>query len=119
MKIQIGNYDVYAEGTLVSIPEEPIKFLIEDLTYELIFKDDIKIKDQKVEATEAENKKGVKLTFVNFNNAFGTSNAKPLLLGFIGNKDLFFNYRIHALNSGPSKTIHYTWLTKEKEVENG
>ena len=124
MKIKIGDYEVYADGTIISIPDESVKFIIEDLTFELIFKDDIETGEQKVEATQSKDKKGVILTFTNFNNSLGTSNAKPLPLGFINNKDLFFNYRIHALNGGPDKakmgkTIHYTWMMKDKEVKNG
>ena len=124
MKIKIGDYEVYADGTLVSLPDEAVKFLIEDLTYELVFIDDIEITDQKIEAKQSEDKKGVTLTFTNFNNSFGTSNVKPLPLGFINDKGLFLNYRIHSLNGGPEKpkagkTIHYTWLLKDKEVQNG
>ena len=58
MKIQIGEYDVYSEGTIVSLPDEPVKFLIEDLTFELIFRDDKEVSGQNVEAKIAENKKG-------------------------------------------------------------
>ena len=126
MKIQIGEYDVYSEGTIVSLPDEPVKFLIEDLTFELIFRDDKEVSGQNVEAKIAENKKGITLIFTNFNNSLGTGNVKPLPLGFLdNNKTLYFNYRIYALNGEPDKgttgkTIHYTWLTKEKkEGENG
>lgn len=124
MKVKIGDYEVYANGTIVSLPNEPVKFFIEDLTYEMVFKDDIEISEQKTEATQTPDKKGILLTFINFNNSLGTSNVKPVPLGFINDKDLFLNYRIHSLNGGPDqlkagKTIHYTWLMKDKEVKNG
>ena len=124
MKVKIGDYEVYADGTIISLPNEPVRFFIEDLTYEMIFKDDIEISEQKTEATQTPDKKGIILTFINFNNSLGTSNVKPLPLGFINDKDIFLNYRIHALNGGPEqpkagKTIHYTWLMKDKEVKNG
>lgn len=124
MKIKIGSYEVYADGTIISLPDESVKFLIKDLTFELIFKEDTEVNEQKVIATQSEDKKGIILTFTNFNNSLGTSNAKPLQLGYIDNKDLFLNYRIHALYAGPDqpkagKTIHYTWFTKDKEVKNG
>ncbi len=97
---------------------------IEDLTFELIFKDDSQTSEMKVEAKTFDNKKGITLTFTNFNNNLGTGNVKPLQLGFLNNKTLFFNYRIYARGGVPDKeksgkTIHYTWLTKEKEVKNG
>lgn len=124
MKIQIGDYEVYAEGTIVSLPDLPVKFLIEDLTFELIFIDEPSSNEQKLTAKASETGKGISLTFTNFNNSLGTSNVKPLPLGFIKNQTLFFNYRIHALNSEPNKgklgkTIHYTWLLKEREVQDG
>ena len=124
MKIQIGEYEVYAEGTIVSLPDLPVNFLIEDLTFELIFIDNVEIIDQKLEAKQLLNKKGISLIFTNFNNSLGTGNIKPLPLGSINDKTLFFNYRIHDLNGEPNKgksgkTIHYTWLLKEKEVKNG
>lgn len=121
MKIQIGDYEVYAEGTIVSLPGLPVRFLIEDLTFELIFIDDPSSTDKKVTAKAFKAGKGMSITFTNFNNSLGTSNVSPLPLGFIKNRTLFFNYRIHALNGEPDKgktgkTIHYTWLLKEKEV---
>ena len=124
MKIKIGEYEVYAEGTIVSLPDEPIRFYIEDLTFELLFKDETETSEIKVEAKPFDNNKGITLIFTNFNNSLGTGNVKPLPLGFLNNKTLFFNYRIYALNGEPDKgksgkTIHYTWLTKEKEVKNG
>lgn len=117
MKIKIGEYEVYAEGTIVSLPNEPVRFLIEDLTFELVFVNDKDLAGQNLEAKEFQNKKGITLTFTNFNNNLGTGNVVPLPLGFIGDKTLYFNYRIYALNGEPDKgdsgkTIHYTWLTK-------
>lgn len=125
MKIKIGDYEVYEHGTIVSIPNESVKFIIDDLTFELLFVDNKDNADMKVSAKSHENNKGITLTFVNFNNILGTGNLTPLPLGFIGDKSLFLNYRIHALNGDPDKgetgkTIHYTWLTKDrKEKPNG
>ncbi|GAB4509061.1 MAG: hypothetical protein Tsb004_09020 [Allomuricauda sp.] len=125
MKIKIGEYEVYSDGTIISLPNEPVKFFIEDLTFELVFKDNKEVKGQNVEAKPFENNKGITLIFTNFNNSLGTGNVQPLPLGFLNNKTLYFNYRIYALNGEPDKgetgkTIHYTWLTKErKEGENG
>jgi hypothetical protein len=124
MKIQIGEYEVYAEGTIVSLPDEPVKFFIEDLTFELLFKDDNETSENKLEIKPFDDQKGITLTFTNFNNSLGTGNVIPLPLGILNGKALFFNFRIYALNGEPDKgktgkTIHYTWLTKQKEVNNG
>lgn len=124
MKIYIGDYEVYSDGTIISLPDEAVRFLIEGLTFEMVFKDDPEFTSQKVEAKQSEDKKAITLTFTNFNNDLGISNAVPLPLGFFDNKELFLNYRIHSINPGPGitktgKTIHYTWFTKRKEVQNG
>jgi hypothetical protein len=125
MNIKVGEYEVYSSGTIVSLPEEIIQFYIEDLTYELEFKDDLTKSEQNVEAIADSKTKTMKLVFTNFNNNLGTGSLNPLNLGFIGKKILYFNYRVYALvgnkDSGTAgKTLHYTWLTKDRqEVENG
>ena len=120
MKIKIGEYEVYSSGTIVSLPEEIIRFYIEDLTYELEFKDDLTKSEQNVEAIADSKTKTMKLVFTNFNNNLGTGSLIPLNLGYINKKILYFNYRVYALNgsteSGSAgKTVHYTWLTKDRE----
>lgn len=125
MNIKVGEYEVYSSGTIVSLPEELIKFYIEDLTYELEFKDDLTKSEQNVEAIADSKTKTMKLVFTNFNNNLGTGSLKPLNLGYIGKKILYFNYRVYALIGGAEsasagKTLHYTWLTKEREeAKNG
>lgn len=120
IRIEIGEYEVYAQGTVISINNKPVKFIIEDLTFELEFIDDDQTSEMKVEPKQFQDKKCLTLIFTNFNNTLGTGNLLPLELGVIDGKALFFNYKIHGRagekNEGEvGKTIHYTWLTKKND----
>ncbi len=116
MKIEIGEYEVYSSGTLITnLNEDLVKFYIEDLYFEFSLKDDETTKEQNIKASAIEDKKGVRLEFINFNNSLGTGNTTPIKLASIKNKLLYLNFRIYAMigDKGVSgKTIHYTWLTK-------
>lgn len=116
MKIEIGEYEVYSSGTLITnINEDVVRFFIEDLQFEFSFSNDESTQEQNVKAEAIENRKGIRLIFTNFNNSLGTGNITPIKLGQLNNKNLYMNYRIFAMigNKGTSgKTIHYTWLTK-------
>jgi len=123
MKIQVGEYDVYAEGTIIGIHNEPIRFIIDNLTFELRFEDAEETVEPNLRATPFADNMGITLVFTNFNNLYGSGNRMPLHLGIIDNKDLFFNYRIYDLrgdegaekNIITGKTVHYTWLLKSKK----
>lgn len=116
MKIEIGEYEVYSSGTLITnLNEELVKFHIEDLYFEFLLKDDTSNKEQYLKASAINDKKGVRLEFINFNNSLGSGNTTPIRLAQIKNKSLHLNFRIYAMigDKGVSgKTIHYTWLTK-------
>lgn len=124
MKIKIGEYEVLGHGTIVSIPNEPVRFEIEKLVCEFHFVEDSEAEEMSLKAEVLQDDQTMILTFVNFNNNLGTGNISPLKLGYINDKSLFLNYRIYALNGGDGgekagKTIHYTWLTKKKSKEEG
>ncbi len=116
MKIEIGEYEVYSSGTLITNKnEDVVKFYIEDLYFEFLLKDDELNKEQNIKASATENIKGVRLEFTNFNNSLGTGNTSPIKLAQLKNKNLYLNFRIYAMigEKGVSgKTIHYSWLTK-------
>lgn len=116
MEIEIGEYEVYSSGTLITnLNKDLVKFYIEDLYFEFLLKDDETIKEQNIKASAIKDKKGVRLEFINFNNSLGTGNTTPIKLASIKDKLLYLNFRIYAMigDKGISgKTIHYTWLTK-------
>ena len=118
MEIKVGEYDVYQNGTIIGIEDEPIDFIfIKEIGFiiRLAFKNDETVQGSQI-FTEMLGDKGGLLTFCNFNNALGIGNDKPIFIGHINNRTLYFNYRIYSLDKG-GKTLHFTWLLG-KEVEN-
>jgi len=121
MKIEIGDYEIYSSGTIITNKDEDnVKFFIEDLLFEFLFKNDTKDTKQNLGVQQIEGTKGIRLEFKNFNNSLGTGNTQPILLGNLGPKSLYLNFRVYAMigDKGISgKTIHYTWLTKINKDE--
>lgn len=117
MKIKSGIYDVYETGTVISMRNNPVDFLIENLLFRFQFMDDPTREQNKLEAVQMDGRNGIQLNFYNFNNSLGTGNREPLPLGWINNRTLYLNYRIYALQSGLDKLIHFTWYLGE--VRNG
>jgi hypothetical protein len=118
MKIKVGEYDVLDSGTIVSIEDEPIDFvLVENIGYtiRIVFENDYEDKSSRMKG-EPFDKVGAKLTLINF-NSIGVGNVKPLQIGTLNHRELFLNYRVYSLDKG-AKTFHYIWLLG-KEVKNG
>jgi len=118
MEIKVGNYDVFKDGSIVAIENEPIDFVfIKEIgfTIRIVFKTDSTISESKISA-EKFDKVGALLNFINFNNSIGVGNVEPTRIGTLNNRELFFNYRVYSLDRG-GKTLHYTWLLG-KEVKN-
>lgn len=118
MKIKIGEYDIFDSGTIVSVENEPIDFiLVENIGFiiRIVFEDDLENKESRVKG-EAFDKVGAKLTLINFNK-IGIGNVKPTQIGTLNDRELFLSYRVYSLDKG-GKTFHYTWLLG-KEVKNG
>lgn len=116
-KIFAGDNEVLFTGTVISLPNTPVIFHIQNLQFHFIFKE-TEDKAQKVEA-EQENNNILKLLMYNFNNPLGTGNTEPLCVGTLSERELLLQYRIFALgdgtNSSLGRTIHYTWYLGVKK----
>lgn len=121
MRIEIGDYEIYTSGTIITNTDEDIvKFFIEDLLFEFLFKNDTTDTKQNLGVSQLEGTKGLRIEFTNFNNSLGTGNTQPILLANLGTKALYLNFRVYAMigdNGISGKTIHYTWLTKINKDE--
>jgi len=119
MKIKIGEFDVLDSGTVIGNDNEPTDFIMNeavDFVVRFVFVTDASTKEWSVKA-DKHGKRGVKLTFTNYNNSLGIGNILPIKIGKFTKRELFINYRIYSLTSG-GKLIHYTWLLG-KEVADG
>jgi hypothetical protein len=110
----IGDYEVLATGSIIGVANKPIIFKIEDLVFELLFKDNSEHKEQKLTPEIPSDGKKMILTFENFNNGLGIGNLEPLEVGSVGEKKLFLNYRVYSLADNTGKLLHYTWLLNNK-----
>jgi len=60
----------------------------------------------------------LRLTFVNFNSVLGGHTTKPLELGTISDRRVWFIYRVVHLQNTPTKELHYTFYL-DREVTRG
>lgn len=121
VKISVGDYDVYASGSVVGILGQPISFSIESLLYTIEFVTDINQPKLTVK-TELISKTHLKIVFINFDDTLGSGNITPIKYGNIGDRELLFQYRIYTLREDAGKMLHYTWLLGKninKEENNG
>jgi len=116
LKLQVGGCEVVASGTVVGNPQQPIEIELQNLHLRLDFETDKENKEQRVSITTLTSTE-LQLKYINFNNPTGTGNKNPIHLGTLGGKELYFNYRIYALNDEVGKSVQYTFYLKEKEVQ--
>lgn len=108
ISIKIGQHDVLASGSVIGDPHTPIFIEVQNLSICLRFETDM-VNTEKHVAITNQTSTSVELTFTNFNNPKGTGNRVPILLGKLGGKELYFNYRIYALDGEVGKLLHYTF----------
>jgi hypothetical protein len=116
VEIVSGKYEVFSSGTVIGISDESITFHLtkENVTLKYIVKfiRDVTQRDSHVKFVTLGDTE-LEMLFVNFSDSLGTGNTELLEIGVIGNRKLFFNYRVYAIQ-GLSNTLHYTfYLAKE------
>ena len=119
MQINVGEYEVFRDGTIVCNENETIDFIFNKeigFIIRIAFVNDVVNKEPRIDVDKYD-KQGAIFTFNNFNNGLGLGNISPITIGTLNNRYLFLNYRIYALDKG-GKSLHYTWLLGE-EVNNG
>jgi hypothetical protein len=118
MKITTGinNFEIISSGTVISYKDETVNFeLNPTLTFKMKFIKDAESKEQNLDFKIIDNT-SVEILLTNFNNTLGTGNIEPLMLATIDKKNIYLNFVIHALGNSDTKTIHYTWYSREEVV---
>ena len=114
MNIKIGDYKVLESGSFISVEGASVQFEfgVLKITFKFTTEDGGEMKVQKnvITSTEAE------LVFINFDAPLGCGNPIPYILGTYQGEELSLLVRFSHLERG-GRTIHYTWLLKEKAVE--
>ena len=117
MRVNIDDYEVIGNGSLVVGHDQTVSFSIEDLTFKFDFiKDDSGVK--KV-VPESINGKTLLLHIFNFNNSLGTGISNLVPIATIRKQfKLFIYFAVYSI-SEEVKVFHYTWLTRPVKQEGG
>lgn len=111
MITRIGDLDHLESGQVILHNDKAITIVIEGLTFEFTFSDDITIDGTTVVA-KGDGKK-LSMNFVNYRSGLGTVNANPLPVGTVNKKQLFLNYAIYDFRKDEKSSVklfHYTFL---------
>ncbi|WFR64293.1 hypothetical protein P9222_09030 [Paenibacillus amylolyticus] len=119
-KILSGQTEILSSGTLITYDENPLKFIVEleagfKLKVNMVFIDNDDSTD--LDAEFDEEAEEINLFFYNFDSPFGTGNSKPIPIGTLDNKKLFFNFRLNSITESKSKIFQYTFYRNVKEGE--
>ena len=109
MDIFTGEYKVLYSGTFHAIAAEKTSFIIADLIIKFVFEDR---EGEKPEVKTSSDGKTATFTFINFYDALGAGNVSPVKLGTLDNKELYFSYRISALEKRDLRSFEYTIYEK-------
>lgn len=108
IRIKIGQHEVLASGSVIGDPDTPFVIELQNLSIGLRFETDRNNLEKRVTVTN-QTTTSIEILFTNFDNPTGTGNRVPILLGKLGGKELYFNYRIYALDGEVGKLLHYTF----------
>ncbi len=109
LNVKIGNYDVYARGSVITFGNNPIVFEIFGIEISIIFEEDPNIAERFRKETEGIN---LKLKLYNFTSGLISGTTKPIDIGMVGEKTISILFFVQSLNKGESRIFTYTWLLK-------
>lgn len=124
IKITSQSSEVLTSGSFITFRNEESSLCLSYKGETIIFK--ILFIDEEGKDTEKDRKKEfevindneARFTLYNYKSGLGTFVLEPMLLGTIGDRELFFQYRIDDLHNSPSKLVFYTFHLGG-EVSNG
>lgn len=118
MKIQIGEYDLYESGSLISGGGQPTEFFFPNFSVQVKFENTENKSEQAMIFNLEEEHKRLVISLKNFTNTLGIENVEPIEVGKINNRKLYLQFRVYGMDNSENKLFHYTWLL-EKEDQNG
>ena len=108
VRSKLGEHEVLAAGSVIGNPQTPIQIEIENLSITFRFENNDDEATKRVNITN-QSPTSVEITCNNFDNPTGTGNRVPILIGTLNGRDLYFSYRVYALNGEVGKLLHYTF----------
>lgn len=107
VSIKTGPYEIVSSGVVHVLESEGAQISIDDLRVSLLFRTEAG-EGPKVAANRT-SEQTAELILTNLEGALGFGNVEPIKLGTLGNKDLFFIYRVSSLNDSSIRTLEYTF----------
>jgi hypothetical protein len=117
MKIETGDFEVLASGTVFNYPGETITFHLHEemkITFEFEFDDSDR---RRVEGRDVTNNHGV-IVFRNFRNVLGEGYDLPVSIGNIGKRPVTLKIWIYSFNGTDAKKVDYTFFLGKEEDGN-
>ncbi|HIF9507353.1 TPA: DUF6864 domain-containing function [Photobacterium damselae] len=123
LKLKTETKDILYSGSLITFSHDETIFELnhndEELRLRVKFVDEQnkhwkehgRVLFEPIDAIE--NATDGRITFFNFNNPLGVYSNKPMLLGDIGGRRLYFQYKIDDMTESTSKVITYTFYLGE------
>lgn len=111
--IQIGEYEVVSNGTIITHDNKDIIFRFDELTFVISFCNDENEKEGIIKAEAPEGGKSLVIKLINFNESLGRGLIDPAEVGIVNGKQLLLHFYVTSLNTKSTKVFQYSWLTKE------
>lgn len=110
INVKVGALDLLASGSVVINEDTPVEFKISNLSIELMFYEDKSVSTNKIEfETPITKTNTLIIKTTNFNNILGTMNTKPLQVGTLSNRLLYFSFIVYTIENN-NRVIHYSWF---------
>lgn len=112
-KIRIGEYEVLANGVVLTHLDKGIQFLIDGLIFDVSFKTNNESDKPSINATvSSDNSKHLIIELVNYDDNFGKGLVYPVEVGTLNDKTIYFQFMTSTVGKTETRVFEYTWLAK-------
>lgn len=118
MRIETGSYEIFSTGTILTVPGEPIDFIMDDDPLFIIrfeFQNEEGDKTR-IAAGALEGKNGVKLIFYNYDSPAGLGLTNPIEVFDYRERTFALSFIVYSPYPQGSKILHFTWLVKKGQA---
>lgn len=116
LKINVGDYEVFDSGVVISHDLKDILFEVKSLKIKIVFETNSDNNAYEAKKSFVENNTCLVLKLTNFSNPLGLGLTSPMEVGRINDKKLFLQFIVYSLGNNNTKMLAYTWLTKKEDA---
>ncbi|TKG94111.1 hypothetical protein EYV94_15285 [Puteibacter caeruleilacunae] len=123
IKIEVGDYEVISNGSIIVENGSDLHFTIDDLKFTFQFTKDDTNEAQRVQLDlkqgEEQGSKSLIVKLINHHARLNSGNRSMFDLAYINNRRLALKYRVTSVgNENFDFIFQYTWYLKKEETEN-